>query len=182
MKTVIFIDSHHLNKTEQDNNIRLDYLKLSDELTKGKLRIRTYVYDAKASHDDLTTPELQNLDYQKTTFLAAIDRLPKFEIKLGKLQNMGNNVWKQKGVDMQLGVDMVQLSANKVIDQAILIAADGDFVYAVEKAKDAGIITTLVTFPVDSISRELRKAVDEVVALDKATLEKCRFTPTPRNS
>lgn len=175
MKIAIFIDCHHLNKTEQDNKIRLDYLKLCDELTKGECRVRTYVYDARPNHDDLKTEEQKKLDFSKETFLAAIDRLPRFDVRLGILQHLGNNVWKQKGVDMRLGVDMVQMSANKVIDKAILIAADGDFAYAVEKTKDAGIVTTLVTFPVDSISRELRRAVDEVVELDQATLEKCRF-------
>jgi len=72
-------------------------------------------------------------------------------------------------------VDMVQMSTNKQIDKAILIAADGDFVYAVKKAKEAGVVTTLVFFPKNKINRDLLKAVDEVIQLDDAFITKCLF-------
>ena len=174
MKAAIFIDGWHLKKREEDNKIKLDYHKLSDELTKGDYRVRTNYYAARAKPEDLVTKELKELDLITETFHCALDRFPRFAIRLGRLEKIAGK-WKQKGVDMRLGVDMVQMSANKLIDKAILIAADGDFVYAVEKAKDAGIVTSLITFPVDAINRDLRRAVDEVVELDKATFEKCKL-------
>ena len=174
MKVAIFIDAAHLSKVEQENGININYEKLGDELTKGDYRVRTYFYDARANRSDLDSKEEQELDYKKETFLCALDRFPRFEVKLGRLQKIMGK-WIQKGVDMRLGVDMVQMSANKQIDKAILIAADGDFVYSIMKAKEAGVVTILVSFPNDIINRDLRKAVDEVIELDNAFIEKCRF-------
>jgi len=174
MKVAIFIDGVHLSKTEQEIGKHLNYEKLGDELTKGDFRVRTYFYDARVNQSDIDTEELRELDNKQKIFHYAIDRYPRFEIKLGRLQKIMGK-WKQKGVDVRLGVDMVQMSASKQIDKAILIASDGDFVYAVNKAKDAGVVTSLVTFPNDKTSPDLAKAVDEVIKLDDAFIEKCRF-------
>lgn len=177
MKIGIFIDGVHLSKVEQELGCHLDYEKLGDALAEQGFRIRTYYYDARARPIDLTTPYEKQMDYKKETFLCAIDKFPRFEIKLGRLQKI-NGKWKQKGVDMQLGVDLVQMSANKLIDKAILIAADGDFEYAVRKAKDAGVVTSLVSLPNDVINVDLRKSVDEVITLDDDFIKKCKFTRT----
>jgi len=174
MKTAIFIDGVHLLKVEQEYGKHVNYEKLGDELTKGDFRVRTYFYDARINQSDIDTEELREFDNKQKIFHYAIDRYPRFEIKLGRLKNFQGK-WKQKGVDMQLGVDMVQMSANKLIDKAILIASDGDFVYAVNKAKDAGVVTSLVTFPNDKTSPDLAKAVDEVIKLDDAFVEKIQF-------
>ena len=174
MKVAIFIDGTHLGMLEQEMGQGLSYEKLCDELTKGDFRVRTYWYGAIPEKSDLVTDEERELYHKMETFRAAIDNLPKFEIKLGKLQKIGGT-WKQKGVDMRLGVDMVQMSANKQIDKAILIAADGDFVYAVNKAKDAGVVISLVSFPNDMINRDLLRAVDEVIKLDEDFVKKIRF-------
>ena len=174
MKVAIFIDGAHLAKVEQESGKHLSYQKLGDELTKGDFRVRTYYYDARPHRSDLDSKKEQELDDRIETFHHAIDKFPRFEIKLGRLQKI-NGKWIQKGVDMQLGVDMVQMSTNKQIDKAILIAADGDFVYAVKKAKEAGVVTTLVFFPKNKINRDLLKAVDEVIQLDDAFITKCLF-------
>ena len=44
---------------------------------------------------------------------------------------------------MMLGVDLVRMSWDKQIQRAVIVTADSDFVYAVQAAKDAGVITQL---------------------------------------
>ena len=174
MKVAIFIDGDHLGKSEQESGKHLSYQKLGDELTKGDFRVRTYYYTAVPNLSDISSEEERELYHKYETFRSAIDRLPRFEIKLGRLQKI-NGKWVQKGVDMLLGIDMVQMSANKQIDKAILLAADGDFVYAVKKAKEAGVVTTLVYFPNNIINSDLLKVVDEKIKLDDAFITKCLF-------
>jgi uncharacterized LabA/DUF88 family protein len=45
----------------------------------------------------------------------------------------------QKGIDVMLGVDLVKMSWGRQIDRAMMLAADGNFIYAVQTAKDAGV-------------------------------------------
>jgi uncharacterized LabA/DUF88 family protein len=175
MKVAIFIDGVHLSLLEKETGIRLDYGKMADELTKGEFRVRTYYYDSKPKPADLHSTELKELNLKKETFHAALRKYPRFEIKLGRLQKFGNT-WKQKGVDMRLGVDLVQMSASKHIDKAYIIAADQDFVYAVDKAKEAGVVVSLVQYPGDYTGADLIKAVDEVIPINSAFVEKCQFT------
>lgn len=47
--------------------------------------------------------------------------------------------FKQKGVDMRIGLDIASLSYKKQIDQIILIAGDSDFVPAAKLARREGI-------------------------------------------
>ena len=62
---------------------------------------------------------------------------------------------------MRLGVDLVQMSMNKKINKAILIASDSDFEYAVEKAQEVGVTVTLAYFANSKINSKFLKTVDE---------------------
>ncbi|MGQ0771476.1 MAG: NYN domain-containing protein [Nitrososphaerota archaeon] len=103
-----------------------------------------------------------------------IRKLDKFEVKLGRLQEI-NGKYVQKGVDMRLGVDLVQMSMNKIIDKAIIITADSDFEYAVEKAQEAGITVSLAYFPNSKISKHFLESMNERIVLDDAVLERCKL-------
>jgi len=76
---------------------------------------------------------------------------------------------------MQLGVDLVQMSTSKQIDKAIIIASDSDFIYAIEKAKSAGVVTTLVYFSEDDLNKTLLMSTDERLKIDEAFLAKCLY-------
>ena len=45
----------------------------------------------------------------------------------------------QKGVDMRLGIDLVQLATKRLVDHVVLIAGDSDFVPAVKIARREGV-------------------------------------------
>ena len=174
MKTAIFIDGVYIGKFQKQTGKQISFEKLNEELTKDEFRVRTYYYTCMPYRSDPPTKEEQELYRKVEKFHDAIDKLPRFEIKLGRLQKIGGK-FTQKGVDMQLGVDLVQMSASKQIDKAILIASDSDFVYAIEKAKSAGVVTTLVYFSDDKINPSLEKASDEKIKIDDAFIRKCQF-------
>jgi uncharacterized LabA/DUF88 family protein len=48
------------------------------------------------------------------------------------------NTYAEKGVDIQVAVDMLQLAFNKAYDTAILVSGDGDFASVVQAVKGFG--------------------------------------------
>ena len=174
MKTAIFIDGVYIGKFQIQNGKQISFEKLNEELTKDEFRVRTYYYTCMPYLSDPPKKEEQELYNRVKKFHEAIDKIPRFEIKLGRLQKIDGK-FKQKGVDMQLGVDLVQMSASKQIDKAILIASDSDFVYAIEKAKSEGVVTTLVYFKENELNPTLLKAADEKLKLDDAFLTKILY-------
>jgi uncharacterized LabA/DUF88 family protein len=80
--------------------------------------------------------------------MAALSRLPRFQVRLGKLEYRGRKadgspIFAQKRVDILLGVDMVELAATRQINRAILVAGDSDFLPAIEVVKRHGVLAVL---------------------------------------
>jgi uncharacterized LabA/DUF88 family protein len=76
-----------------------------------------------------------------TAIAVPVDR---FEAHLPLLPSL-----RQKGVDIKLALDFVRLAERGAISHALLLAGDSDFVPAIEIARDAGVLITLLT-PVDT--------------------------------
>lgn len=102
-----------------------------------------------------------------TTFLHALHKYRKVALRLGRMSENGAQYhlkydtlkklfrrditlddvtvddfeldFKQKGVDMRVGVDISSLAFKKQVDQIILIAGDSDFVPASKQARREGI-------------------------------------------
>ncbi len=75
-------------------------------------------------------------------------------------------------MDIKLAVDLLRLSLGGVIQLACLIAGDGDFVPAVQVAKDAGVEVHLYygNGPNSRFSRQLWDCCDQRFLLDQAFL------------
>jgi len=76
---------------------------------------------------------------------------------------------------MQMGVDLVQLSMKGEINRAVILASDSDFVYAIEKAREANVTTVLAHFPSFDINNSMISAVDEVMRLEGNNLNKITY-------
>ena len=72
----------------------------------------------------------------------------------------------QKRVDIALAADLVRLSCGRMIQKAVLVTGDSDFMPAIEAAKDAGVLVTLY-YSQSSIHDELLSAVDEGSVMDQ---------------
>ena len=57
----------------------------------------------------------------------------------GLTENDFSPTFKQKGVDMRIGIDITSLAYEKIVDQIILIAGDSDFVPAAKMARRKGV-------------------------------------------
>ncbi|MEK6859436.1 MAG: NYN domain-containing protein [Nanoarchaeota archaeon] len=135
-------------------------------------RLRTYFYYCmplvrKNNSDDV----FRLSEVQK--FLTKLKRLPRFEVKLGKLQLIGNQ-FKQKMIDVLMSLDITNMSFEKQIQHVILIAGDSDFIPAIKKAKDYGIIVHLFYHP-SSVHNELLDEVDELHIINQELIDNCRM-------
>jgi len=168
----IFIDGGYLRDLLKSySNFPLDYLKFSDKISKliNAERLRTYYYDC------LPILKKENkINYQnKKKFLNRLMQLPRFDVKLGELQLIGNN-YKQKKIDVMMSLDIAKKCFEKQIHYAVLIAGDSDFVPSVEEAKNYGAIIYLFAGK-DSLNKELFRKIDEFHSLNKEFLEDCRL-------
>lgn len=175
-KASIFIDGGYLNRVLKNHfdNQRIDYSKLSEEICKNLnlKRLRTYYYYcAPFVRSGNKADEERAANVQK--FIDNLKRLPRFEVKLGRLQYI-KGVFKQKMVDLLMSLDIVDMCFGRQIGHAILIAGDSDLVPAIQKAKDTGAIIHLFYHP-SSVHNELLDKVDERHQITSDFLDKVKI-------
>ena len=140
-RSALFIDGGYLAKVLKNSfgERRIDYLKLSEKLCEDSERLRTYYYNCMPYQSHPPTRKKTGRFAKADKFLFTLRRLPRFEVRLGKLSRIGGQ-FVQKRVDILLAVDLVRMSWDKQIQTAVLLTRDSDFVQA---AKDAGVLTQL---------------------------------------
>jgi len=187
-RAIILIDNGYLSAILRDEfgEPRIDYLRLSEIICEGYLRLRTYVYDCLPYQNNPPTIEQRNLFAGKEKFFNALKKLPSFEVRYGKIRPRPGG-FIQKGVDVLLTIDLVRLSAKGQIQKAFLVAGDADYVPVVKAAKDEGVSVKLYhsgAFQLTPEGRRLPKysnelwdACDERVIIDSSLINQCKIEP-----
>ena len=119
------------------------------------------------------------------SFVGKLNRFDEVTIREGRCQRLRENggfVYKQKGVDTLLTMDLMDVPIeHPKVNKIILIASDSDFVPVIERLKKLGIDVILYTYfernrkSNFSRSNELIKSVTEYVKLAKEDFEDCKF-------
>ncbi|MCH8915796.1 MAG: NYN domain-containing protein [Thaumarchaeota archaeon] len=155
-KVMLFIDGHYLAKNiseKTDGDINYDklakylntYARFDNHI--GPIMIRAYYYDGKPDVRDA-----ENLDEKKqeakekieNTLKIQDDELTKirntdlFDVRLGHAVITKNLEFRQKGVDLLLGIDMISKAYEGQYDVAVLVAGDSDFIELVQAVKHIG--------------------------------------------
>ena len=175
-RTAIFIDGAYFEYILRDEfgSRRIDFRKLSNTIAGGTDILRTYYYNCLPYQGNPPTSEERERYSARRRFYTALERLPFFSVRLGRLEFRGH--WpdgrprfEQKRVDILLGVDMVQLAAKGRIEQAALIAGDSDFIPAISVAKSEGVQVRL--FHGNNCHSDLWQEADERVKFDQALID-----------
>jgi len=189
--SAILRDEFAIGREENGTPIapRIDYLKLSEIVCQGYHRVRTFVYDCLPYQADPPTEEQKELYAGKTKIFSALKKLPSFEIRFGKQRPRGGD-YIQKGVDVLLTVDMVRLSSKGQVQKIFLVSGDGDYVPAVQAAKDEGVSVKLFhsgafqRMPNGKMqpkySNDLWTACDERQVIDENLVKQCLMPEPPR--
>jgi len=150
---VILMDGGYVENVsdvaEEEYGVEADIAKLSTKLA-DEFRInhvRTKFYHAYPYQDDTPTEEQQQLYAKRKSLYDAIDRKDDHEfVDRGEVKKHRVNCWEcdnhwetygQKGVDVGIAVDLVDIAHRGRLDSVVLVSGDGDLVHAVESAKNA---------------------------------------------
>jgi len=165
-RVVVFIDGSNLYHGLKVNHGKasIDFGKLTEALCAGRKLVRAYYCNAPV--DQTSVPEMYR---EQQKFFLYLSRVPYLDIKLGRLEKHGDS-WVEKGVDVRLAVDMLELAYRDVYDTAILVSGDADFTSAVEAVKGLGKHVELA-FGRHGCSNELRQACDRHIPLNSRFLK-----------
>lgn len=173
-RLAIFVDGGYIAKIAQDHlRIRVDFEKLSHAIrdtiagTTGENLdlLRTYFYDCLPYQSNPPTPDETRRFGRRRSFFAALQRLPMYKVRQGRLvyrgrDDQGNPFFQQKRVDLMLGLDVAALAAKHQIQYAAVVAGDSDLMPAIEAAQAEGIAVWLVHGPRNTYASELWEAAD----------------------
>lgn len=169
--TAIFIDAAYLDKVlyYDHNKKRVDYMKLTQELTAGNQLFRAYYYHCMPYQSNPPIEEERRRYSKMHSFITAIKRIPRFEVRLGRIARLGISaegkpITCQKRVDCMMGVDMALLAGKRVITDLAIITGDSDLIPAIEAVKSEAVIVTLWH---GSYSKECRPSGDLVHICDE---------------
>lgn len=160
-RVCIFIDGSNLYHCLKADHGRanIDFERFIAALCKGRTLMRAYYYTAPR---DQTTDATKYEEQQR--FFAYLWRVPYLQVELGRLEKRGDT-WVEKGVDVSLAVDMLELAYRNAYDTAILVSGDGDFARVAKAVKALGKHVENA-FGHCGQSRQLRQACDVSVLLD----------------
>ncbi len=194
-RVAVFIDGsnfyHALKTAFSKTALKFDQLALAltNRLPDRRL-LRVYYYNA--AYDQGTDPP----EYKRQQrFFNALRRTPYLTLCLGRLERraidwsglqtderndlervlgrpLPERTYAEKGVDVQLAVDMVKLAVANTYDVAVIVSGDGDFAAAVEFAKQQGKHVELGRVTGAPCER-LRDVCDVEIAIDDIMLGPC---------
>jgi uncharacterized LabA/DUF88 family protein len=174
----IFIDGGYLQKLslQMAPECRIDMAKLVRWIACDLPVRRVYYYDCLPYQSPLPTTEERERVSRKQKFFQALEKLDRFEVRLGRLEKRGADesgklLFDQKGVDLQMGLDFALASLRQKISYAALLSGDSDLCPAIEAAKNEGVITRLIHGPSGTFHNRLWNIVDERREITPAVLK-----------
>jgi uncharacterized LabA/DUF88 family protein len=182
-RCAIFIDGAYLEFVlkEEFGRPPIDFAALANRIAGPRELLRTYFYDCLPYQSARPTAEERERFARRRRFHHALNLIPRFEVRLGKLAFRGTQdgrpIFEQKRVDILLGVDLVQLAAKHQITDAMVLAGDSDFLPAIEIAKQEGVVVHL--FHGASPHNELLTRCDERVPIDDEFVDAIRRHRNP---
>jgi uncharacterized LabA/DUF88 family protein len=185
-RIAILIDGNNFYKGCQLNFNRtdVDFRKLGLKLCRavGGELLRIYYYNAHVSKT------IDPLGYQRQQkFFDNLRATPYITLKLGHLvyhrlrneQGFSSQFFPtEKGIDVQIAVDMIRLGLLKSCEGIILVSGDSDYIYAVRFAKDLGSNVYIASFHMGG-SVELRNEGDGHIIIDHTFIQDCLIRATP---
>ena len=123
-RVIIFVDHANIFYNLQKRDIRIDYKRLKEILSKDLHLVGAFVY---LGMPDKIPPEKKN-------FLKYIKKAG-YTIQTRPLRVLSAGTTKQKGIDIFIYKDIVELAEEDAYDKAVLVSGNGDFVDAVKRLK-----------------------------------------------
>ncbi|MEW6295058.1 MAG: NYN domain-containing protein [Candidatus Diapherotrites archaeon] len=167
-RVVVFIDGSNLYHDLLNNfgKANIDFSAFVDFLVEKNKLIKTYYYNVPVNQKE--KPE----EYKKQQkFFSALQKIPRFEVKLGRLEKRPKGPPVEKGVDVRMAVDIVTHAYSNIYDTAIIVSGDADFAPAIKAAQDFGKEVINVCFP-KTKSFHLNQICNKTIVVDEEKIAK----------
>jgi len=184
LKVIVFIDNAYLIRLKNyffKGSFRYSLREFIENLArKNNFSIlKIYLYDAPPFQSRYPTEKENKMkeDYDRFVSLFRKEDIIVREGRTQRLKVDDSFIYKQKGVDMLLGIDMVGATKEFNLEGVILLSGDSDFVPVVEKLKSLKTKVILWTYfernrkSPFSRSNYLIESVNEFVKLSKEDFE-----------
>jgi uncharacterized LabA/DUF88 family protein len=199
-KLAIFVDGAYLDflLKEEFGRAYIDYALLAEAI-RGEVAaksaepvdiLRTYYYHCLPHQSPQPTQEESERYGRMRRFTDALDKLPRFKFRPGRLAERGKDehgkpVFVQKRVDLMLGIDLALLCGKRQIAHAALVGGDSDFMPAFEAGAQEGVSMWLIHGPTlthdghSSYHKELWNLADERFELTQGFIDKLKRQAAP---
>ena len=148
---------------EEKIDIKIDYKKLVETVSKDTNLLRAYFYDGIAEK-----PSKQKILFLESLQKRGIQTKTKIlKRRYYRCQHCNHLEEKevQKGVDVSLATDILNHAWQRTCDICVLISGDEDYKDAINVAKDKGVKVWVVSFK-KSLSRELMLSADKTIIIE----------------
>jgi uncharacterized LabA/DUF88 family protein len=127
-RVAIFIDGENIHYSAKHLNMRLDYLKLCEQLTGKRRLVRSYFYTAVSNQSE------GKIDFVNFLKLNGFKVVTKELRSYNESDNPTRSV--RSSLDIELAIDVLELAPQ--LDVVILCSGDGDFIPLVESVARQG--------------------------------------------
>jgi uncharacterized LabA/DUF88 family protein len=141
---------------------------------------RAFYYDCRPYGEQQKQPDGTIVDFSKTgqsvasrNFQKDLKTFPQMALRLGDLSFDGWKIdgstppkyipdFKQKSVDIKLGLDIAWMASKGTVDKLVLVAGDSDFVAPMKFARKEGILIYLESMQ-HNVKMELKEHADFII-------------------
>jgi uncharacterized LabA/DUF88 family protein len=124
-RVIIFIDNSNIFQGFRKYEIKADYEKLKNSLTKGKELHGIFLYEG----------VVYPMSPEKKKWYEELNKRSGYVIKTSFDKIALSDVIEKK-VDIKIAIDIISLAYENAYDTAVLVSGDGDFVPVVKKVKE----------------------------------------------
>lgn len=185
--------SRHPEKSDLEYLIRsiIEEIQSKSGKTQTDILFRTFYYDCEPYAKSIVTLKGEHINCadnvlykNQLQYLNSIKFIDQFALRLGELgftgwiadMNKKTKVirykpnFKQKGVDMKIGLDMAWMASKGTVDKIVLVTGDSDFISPMKLVRREGITVYLCPLGATFVKQELKAHSDFV--LDGDTIPK----------
>jgi len=124
-RIIIFIDNSNIFKGFRKHNIKADYEKLKNIITRGRNLQEIFLYEG----------VVYPMSPEKKKWYEDLSNRSGYVIK-ASFDKIAFNEAIEKKIDIKIAIDIISLAYENAYDTAVLVSGDGDFVPVVKKVKE----------------------------------------------
>jgi len=148
-RVVIFIDNSNIFQGFRKYDIKADYEKLKNVITRDRELHNIFLYEG----------VVYPMSPEKKKWYGELSRRSGYVIKASFDKIVSSGAIEKK-VDIQIAIDIISLAYENSYDTAVLVSGDGDFVPAIKKVKELDKVVEVWAFRY-SLANTLREELGQ---------------------